>query len=80
MELQAVEESRVDEDDMRAVERVVVRKVLRKEIFFWMVGPTDTDDSYSGTFINLSPLRLHYFTDNAPTLYLHSFTDRWSIF
>jgi len=33
MELRAVEESRVDEDDMRAVERVVVREVLRKEIF-----------------------------------------------
>ena len=33
MELRAVEESRVDEDDMRAVECVVVRKTLRKEIF-----------------------------------------------
>ena len=33
MELRAVEEIRVDEDDMRVVEHVVVRKTLRKEIF-----------------------------------------------
>jgi len=82
MELRAVEESRVDEDDMRAVtcggeesaEEGDFFKDKEGDFFGWWDLETQTTATRV-IFMDLSPLRLHSFTDNAPIVRLRSLPD-----